>query len=164
MSEAQHLSDALVGLFASTKHGWFAPFPMAVQGLTAAQALSVPAVGFNAIWSVVNHIRFWHQVVLLRLSGESVDDRELWREGGWPPAGTITDDTGWQAACDGAIMLNAQVAAVVAALDDDEMTCQPAPGKARHYQVIHGLIAHNSYHINEIISLRHMQGWWLERT
>jgi hypothetical protein len=164
MSEAQHLSDALVGLFAHSGHGWFAPFTVAVGGLTAQQALSVPAPRFNTIWAVVDHVRFWHQIVLLRLHGEQVSDPALWREGGWPAAASPADDAAWRAACDFAVALNAEVAGAVAGLDDADLVRPPGPGRAMHYQVIHGLIAHNSYHINEIISLRHMQGWWLERT
>jgi hypothetical protein len=59
MSEAQHLADALEGLFANPEHGWFTPCSVAVTGLTAAQAASVPAPRFNSVWAVVNHVRFW---------------------------------------------------------------------------------------------------------
>jgi len=27
-----------------------------------------------------------------------------------------------------------------------------------------GILAHNSYHTAEIITVRHMQGWWLAET
>jgi len=52
----------------------------------------------------------------------------------------------------------------VASLSDEEIAQPTAPGRAKRYQAIQGLIAHNSYHTCEIISIRHMQGWWLERT
>ena len=37
-------------------------------------------------------------------------------------------------------------------------------GRPRRDQIIHGMIAHNSYHACEIITIRHMLGLWLERT
>ena len=86
MPEAQHLADALEGLF-SRDHGWFTPFSVAVDGLDAAQAASVPAPGFHSIWAVVNHVWFWQQVTLLRLQGAPVDRQALGAEDGWPPAG-----------------------------------------------------------------------------
>jgi len=43
MSEAAHLADALRGLFSNAQNGWFTPLSISTEGLTAAQAASVPA-------------------------------------------------------------------------------------------------------------------------
>jgi len=48
---------------------------------------------------------------------------------------------------------------------DDAMLDKPyGEGKPKSCQVIQGVIGHNCYHTNEIISARHMLGYWLERT
>ena len=164
MSEAQHLADALEGLFANPEHGWFTPFSVAVTGLTAAQAASVPAPRFNSVWAVVNHTRFWQEVFLLRLRGLPVDREAFGAKNGWPPAGDPADEQTWQAACARAIAVNKELATLVAGLSDEELAQPTAPGRAKRYQAVQWLIAHNSYHTCEIISIRHMQGWWLERT
>lgn len=54
-------------------------------------------------------------------------------------------DHGWFSALTTARAVNAELATAVAALSD-------------------GIIAHRSYCTCEIISIRHMQGLWLERT
>jgi len=164
MAEAQHLSDALEGLFARPDHGWFTPFAVAIAGLTADQAATVPAERFNSVWAVVNHVRFWHEFVLRRLRGLAVDRRVLEAEKGWPPPDDPADEQAWQAACARVIAVNAELAKLIAGLSDEELAQPIAEGRANRYQVIQGLIAHNSYHTCEIISIRHMQGLWLERT
>jgi len=65
MLEAQHLADALQGLVANPEQGFFTAFTVATDGLTAAQAMAIPAPRFNSIWAVVNHVRFWQESTLL---------------------------------------------------------------------------------------------------
>lgn len=164
MTEAQHLSDALQGLFAQPDHGWFTSFATATDGLTAEQAAHVPAPRFNSVWGVVNHVRFWQEAMLLRLRGLEVDRSTLGAEDGWPPAGDSADENGWRSARERALEVNELLAKAVSGLSDQELAEPTAPGRALRYQVIQGIITHNSYHTCEIISIRHMQGLWLERT
>ena len=164
MSEAEHLADALDGLFVNPDHGWFTPFVVAVEGLTAAQAATVPAPGFNSVWAVVNHVRFWQEYFLLRLQGQSPDRQALGAQNGWPPPQGSGGEQDWQAARARALELNRELVRFVAGLSDDEVGAHIAEGRPRRDQVIHGVLAHNSYHTCEIISIRHMLGIWLERT
>ncbi len=164
MSEARHLADTLEGLFTRPDNGWFTPFTVATSGLTAVQATSVPAPRFNSIWALTNHLRFWQEVASLRLRSLPVDRQTLGDEHGWPPPGDPADEQGWQAARDRVIAVNRELAALVASLSDVEIGEPIAAGRPNRYQVIQGVIAHNSYHTCEIISVRHMLGLWLERT
>lgn len=164
MTEAQRLADALEGLFARPDNGWFTPVSVAVAGLTAEQAASLPQPGFNSIWAVVNHLAYWHVVLLRRLRGEPPDPQAPAPERGWAAIPNPADEQAWHAACQRLAHLNEELAGVVAGLTDEALTQPIAPGRATRYQVIQGLIAHNCYHTAEIISLRHLQGLWLERT
>ena len=164
MSEAEHLADALTGLFSRTDNGWFTPFTAAVAGLTAQQAAWVPGPGFNSVWGLVDHVWFWQQFLLPVLRGLPEDQQPLRREDDWAPISDPADETAWQAACRRAVAVNAELAAYVAGLTDEELAEPYAAGRARRQQVIQGIIAHNSYHTCEIISVRHMQGLWLEET
>lgn len=163
MSEAQHLADALRYLFTQPDSEWFTAFPQAVAGLTAEQARQVPALRFNSIWGLVNHISYWQEFFLLRLRGlpgptahQTGDD--------WEPVGKAGDEEGWQAACRRALAANEALAAYVETMSDEALAQPLGSGRPRPQQVIQGVIAHNSYHICEIITVRHMQGLWLERT
>ncbi len=60
--------------------------------------------------------------------------------------------------------VNKELAALVTGFTDEEITQPISTGRPRRDQIIHGMIAHNSYHACEIITIRHMLGLWLERT
>jgi hypothetical protein len=163
MSEAQHLAEALVALFTHTDNGWFAPYTEVVAGLSAAQAGTVPAPGFNSVWAVTNHIWYWQEIVYLPLRGLPEDRKAMGDEIGWPPAGSPDDEADWLAAVERVVQQNRDMADLVARLSDEELAQPMFPGRANGYQAIQGVIAHNSYHICEAISIRHMLGLWLER-
>lgn len=165
MSEAIHLADALEGFFTRPDNGWFTPFTIAVNQLTSSQAASIPAQGLNSIWLVVQHVAFWQEWALLRLKGLPADRKTLeGGEEGWAPIRDPESEGDWQKAVERAVRVNRELADFVRQIPDAELDIPIAPGKAARYQVLQGLIAHNAYHINEIISLRHLQGWMLEQT
>ena len=164
MSEAEHLADALRGLFSNPGHGWFTPFCVSTEALSAAQASSVPAERFNSVWAVVNHVRFWQDSVRLRLEGAPVERATLGAEDGWPPVGDGQSEDAWVAARSAALQSNETLAGCVACLDEASLGEPYQEGRALRSQLIHGIIGHNCYHACEIISIRHMLGLWLERT
>ena len=163
MSEAKHLSEALEGLFVDPQSGWFTPIMHAIDGLTAEQAAKVPAQGFNSVWGVINHVRFWQEYVLLRLEGKEVDRAALGSEHGWPAVPNPIDEQAWAAAHDRALEVNRELAQKIAGFGSAELSQPYIPGRARRDQIIQGVIAHNSYHACEVISIRHMLGLWLDR-
>jgi uncharacterized damage-inducible protein DinB len=160
VSEEKHLSGALEGMFANPQNGWFSPFTEAVAGLTAAEASWVPGPDMNSIWALVNHVRFWHELVLRRLRGEHVDRLELGSEKGWPPSGSPDDEQAWQESCARAISANRDLSALVRELTAAEVDAPVEEGRARRWQVLHGLIGHTCYHTGQIILLRRLQGNW----
>jgi len=158
MSEAAHLSEALITLLVRSDNGWFTPFSAVVEGLMAEQALLVPAPGINCIWAVVNHMRFWNEVILLRLRGLPVNRKALGSENGWPRPGGPGDDRAWQMACSRTITMNAEVARLVAGLSDEDLVAPLTPGRTTRYRLVHGLIGHNAYHTAEITTVRQFLG------
>jgi len=164
MSEAHHLSDALVGLVSNPENGWFTPVVVAIDGLTAEQAVTIPSQGFNSIWGVINHMSYWQEFLLLRLRGETVEQLKAEGKDNWQTIEKPGDEQAWKADCEHILAVNKELARFVEGLSDAELDEPYAEGGSKRYQVIHGIIAHNSYHTNEIISIRHMLGYWLERT
>lgn len=163
MSEAQHLADALSSLFAG-KSLWFLSFSRAVAGLTAEQAAKVPAPRFNSVWMIVNHLNFWQEVILKELQGIDVDAKSFDEGQGFNLPTNPQDEAGWRSACDRAIALNKELVEAIGKLADTDLEVPLKSWKETRVQAIHGLIAHNSYHINEMISMRHMNGDWLDET
>lgn len=162
MAEVQHLAEAVEGFSLSSDHGWFTPFTVAVAGLVASQAAAVPAKRFNSVWALVNHVRFWQEATVDMLHGKPIDWQTA--QNGWPAPGDPNNEQAWQSACTQALVANQSLTSFIRGLKDEELDQPLEPEGVKRYQVIHGLIGHNSYHICEIISVRHMLGLWLERT
>lgn len=166
MSESSSVAEALEVLFTGTSPGWFSPFALATDGLTAEQAATVPAPHLNSVWAVVNHVRDSQEAALLQLQQRPVESATLGSEdgSGWPPVGEPTNKAAWQEARRRALEANAALARHVATLTDAELAQPIAEGEEwqtrRH--LIYSMIAHNSYHTCEITTIRHMQGWWFD--
>lgn len=158
-SEAKHLAETLEGLFTTNAHGWFSSFASAMEGLTAQQAATVPAEKFNSVWAVVNHVRFWQEAAVLELKKLPIDFEALGSASGWPPVEDISE-AAWASAKARLIESNAKLAAHAAGLSEDELNekVKESDSWNTRHSVIQSIIAHNSYHTCEIISIRHMQG------
>lgn len=163
MSEAKHLSVGMIESFNSERPTAFASFGLATAGIGAAQAAGVPGERMNSIWAVVNHIWFWNEVPMRKLRGEEVAPSELgapdWS--GWPPIGDPADEGAWQAARERAMAAVNAHAAAIAELSPAAIAAD-LPGWGPAWAVIQGMMAHNSYHIGEIVTLRHLQGLWVD--
>jgi uncharacterized damage-inducible protein DinB len=161
MTESERLADQLTRYFVQ-KTGVFLPFNDATDDLTAAQALLVPQEKFNSVWGVVNHVCYWIEASLLVLQDSDKKPETLGAAtGGWHRPETA-DDAVWLNLRTRTIELNTQLAAATAALNDEQLHTPMRIWKQTPYEAVSGIVAHNCYHICEIISLRHMQGLWVE--
>lgn len=161
MSEAKHLADAL-GRYFSVENGAFANFKAATDGLTAAQAAAVPGERMNSVWAVVNHLWFWNEAPLRKLRGEEFEPADLGVEdwGAWAPIADPADEAAWNAARERALAANAAFVAAAAELTPEQLAGDAGGWGPRH-ALVQSIIAHNAYHTGEIVTLRHIQGLWV---
>jgi hypothetical protein len=164
MFEASHLAEALEGLLATPDLSWFVSYPAAMEGLTPEQAAAVPGPRFNSVWEVTLHFTLCQQFALAVLRGEAVEASAFFPEGAWPPVHDPQDAEAWQKAKAGLLAMNHSLAEYVAGLSEVALEHELPAVKMKGYQYILGNLAHNSNHLNEIVSIRHMQGFWLEKT
>lgn len=162
MSEMSHLAESLASFYGNPQNDWFLPVTEAIKGLSAEEAAAVPAKGFNSVWAVINHIWICQIIVLLRLQDKPVDRAELGAENDWPSVGDPMDEAAWQAACTRALETNLELSKYVSELNAKDLNAPVKPGQSERWKLIQSVIAHNSYHACEIISIRHMQGLWLK--
>jgi hypothetical protein len=164
MPEASHLAEALEGLLATPDLFWFASYPAAVEGLTCEQAAAIPGPRFNSVWGVTLHLTLCQRFALAVLRGETVEASAFFPEGAWPPVHNPQDADAWQKAKADLLAANHALAECVARLSSEALEQELPPVKMKGYQYILGHLAHNSNHLNEIVSIRHMQGFWLGKT
>ncbi len=162
MSEAEHIADALEGMLVNPDSGWFTVFPDAVACLTAEQAAKEPAKGFNSVWKVVNHMAYWQEYFRRRMTDDKFDPKSMGDD--WQAIPDPKDDVAWQEAVKKVIDANKKLVKLTLSYSDKQLGESFQEGKPKRYQYLLGELSHNSYHICEIITIRHMLGLWLERT
>jgi uncharacterized damage-inducible protein DinB len=127
---------------------WFVPANIAVQGLTAEQAMWSPGKGNHSVGQLAYHIWYW-------------DSRELAEFKGEKPApfdgnNNETFDKFTAAQWDDLVKKLNQVLTdwdtAVAAADDATL--------AKNASMIAHVGAHNAYHIGQILYVRKLQGVW----
>ena len=163
MSEAEHLADALTGLLSNPDSGWFTPAKLALAGIDAEHALKVPTEGFNSIAAVTMHMSYWQEYMLRRLQGETVNDLQSDPRRNWECELDAWDEHTWETVRERLSSTNRKLAGLVMKFNEQELQSPYREGRAKRYQLIHGIIAHNCYHTNEIITIRHMLGLWLDQ-
>jgi hypothetical protein len=164
MTENVHLSQAVDDFFSNAQNGWFTPITEACRGLSAVQAAQSPAAGFNSVWAIVKHVACCTETVVCHFEGREQDRSAPGMSEDWPVITNTESEEDWLADQARALAINQKLAACVASMDDEELDSPIFPGKAERWKAIQGVIAHNGYHACEIISVRHMLGYWLERT
>lgn len=163
MIEGSHLAEAIEALF-STPVFWFVTFPAAVEGLTAHQAAYSPGPRFNSVWGVMLHLTICQRFALAVLRGDAIDPNSFFAEGAWPAVHDPSDEAAWQQTKVDIVAVNHALAECVAGLSEADLEKELAPVGMKGYQYVQGHLAHNSNHLNEIVTIRHMQGLWLEKT
>ncbi|MEZ4863922.1 MAG: hypothetical protein R3C14_21550 [Caldilineaceae bacterium] len=165
MSELRRLADIIERHFVNPQSSSFAHFVVVSDGLTGAQAAHVPGERFNSIWALTNHMAFWMDYTRGAFLQEDVG-LAAWRMdgigNGWPPLGAVTDDA-WLAARQRAMAICHSFAAAIRTLGPAILE-QP---QARlfggtPYQAITAMYGHNCYHTAELLTVRHMQGLWVD--
>jgi hypothetical protein len=163
MRESSHLAEAVEAMFASPDLFWFASYPDAVKGLSAEQAACAPGARLNSVWGVTLHLTLCQQFARAVLSGETIDVNAFFAGGVWPPVGDPRDEDAWQKAKAGLLAANHALAVCIADLTDEALEQELPYLQMKAYQYIQGHLAHNSNHLNELITIRHIQGLWLEK-
>jgi hypothetical protein len=163
MSTTMHLAQAMEGFFASENLYWFASYRDATAGLSAREAAGTPGARFNSVWGVTLHLTLCQQFALALLRGENVDVGTFFASGAWPAIADPGDEAAWEEAKTNLLAVNHALADCVAGLPEEALDRElPIVGMPTG-QYILGQIAHNSNHLNEIVSIRHMQELWLEK-
>ncbi len=165
MSNLNHLANVIEQHFADSSASSFVHFVIVSDGLTGEQAANVPRERFNNVWAITNHMAFWMDYTRAAFLNEDVD-LTAWGMAevgnGWPPLGDISDNS-WEAARQRAMTCSRSLAASIRTLDSSilEQPQERLFGGTPH-QAILSMYGHNCYHTAELLTVRHMQGLWVD--
>jgi len=127
---------------------WFVPANIAVQGLTAQQAMWSPSKGNHSVGQLAYHIWYWDDRALTQFKGE--------KPAAFDGNNNETFDNFTAAQWDDLVKKLNQVLAdwekAVETADDAKL--------AANASLIAHVGAHNAYHIGQILYVRKLQGVW----
>jgi hypothetical protein len=146
----QSLKSVLLQQLKSTHNvkDWFVPVNIAVDGLTAGQASSMPKEGNHSVGQLAYHLLFWNERQLKKFKGEKED----------PFDGDNTEtfdkfsEKQWNDTVKKLDEVLTEIENLVANASDDQLNAW-AP-------TIANISTHNAYHIGEMVYIRKLQGTW----
>ncbi|MBD0382424.1 DinB family protein [Paenibacillus sedimenti] len=141
------------------KEEWTVPVATALEGLTAKEAAWVPPGGANTIWQTLNHMNYYNERLLCRLTGTSFDKpARSTNEGTFGHPGDPEDSEGWQAAVGQAKSIAQDLRTTLAALTDKDLERPYVSSTLGHELPI--WIMHDAYHAGQIVLVRKLLGTW----
>lgn len=139
------------------KEDWYPPLADALKGITAEQANWKPeGAAINTIWENVQHLTFYKERFLKRLTGEETEN----------PPGLTNDDTfsvtsvepsAWEESVKKLDDVHQSIRNIIAGYSDSDLEREiPDPVDVWLYS----LILHDAYHTGQIIQICKLQGSW----
>lgn len=140
------------------KEDWFLPVAEAVAGVTADQAHWRPAgERVNTIWETLNHLIFYKERLLKRMTGEETAY----------PEGVTNEDTfkvesagqeAWEKTVERSHAVHLAIRERIASFQDGDWD-NAVPGRQLDTW-LNSLALHDAYHAGQIVQLRKLQGSW----
>lgn len=128
-----------------------------LKGIDATTAAAHPVPGAHSIWEIVLHMTGWVREAANRLGGSEPGEPA---GGDWPDVGDTTA-AAWKAAVADLGAAHAELAAIVAGLDEAVLLGAPEGPRNRAlgtgvnaYRLLHGIAQHDAYHAGQIALLR----------
>ena len=123
---------------------WIAPWSKAITGLTAQQAAWTPAPGRHSIWQNVTHVVYWRNYTLDVIAGKPKPPAAEVEAHQFAVPSEITD-AAWAHTSRQLMISHERIRAAIA---------DPAASLDR----IKYHLAHDAYHLGQIMQLRALQG------
>ena len=152
MSEVQRIADQLRRIHDGDS--WHGPSVRALlDQVSHSIAFQHPIPSAHSIAELVQHMTYWHRVVLRRLHGEEVNDHEDdWRE----PVRKAAP--GWRDLQADLEQSHHELVAQVVRLSEEQLY-SAVPGQTIPiYDMLHGVVQHDAYHAGQIAILMRATG------
>ena len=158
MTQTEWLVKAMGMAFERGRGLWADSLLDVLDGLTAEQAAWKPqGGGTRSIWEIVRHVTFWKDALRQRLEGGPWADTSGHEEKGWPPV-TDTSEEAWAETLKHLRRSHEALVQAVSRLADEQLD-EPFPGEEEPIgEHLLGVIAHDTYHTGQILTLRQLQG------
>lgn len=140
------------------KEEWTVPVIAALDGITPQEAAWIPPGNANTIWQTLNHMNYYNERLLCRLTNTGFDKTAATNEDTFGHPGNPEDMEGWQTAVQHARSVAQDLRATIAALSDNDLERPYASSTLGHELPI--WILHDAYHAGQIVLVRKLLGTW----
>jgi uncharacterized damage-inducible protein DinB len=117
-----------------------------LEEISAKEAATKVFPNFNSIWEIVNHQAAWRETVLKRMSGEEVESPE----DNYFSYIRDRSDAAWQQSRQRFSKTHSDWVAALKKLKKKELSEMPGAGTFNRYELIHGILQHDAYHLGQI--------------
>jgi uncharacterized damage-inducible protein DinB len=144
---------------------WFVPLSVALDGLTAEQAVWQDSTSSNSIWRIVKHLTFWNERWLQRFKGTLTVIDVVDNDDTFDLSDTNVSSASWEAAVTKLNSVLSEWRRAISECSEDKLeTVVPNyDSDAQWWALISNLATHNVYHIGQIVYVRKLQGSWEPR-
>jgi uncharacterized damage-inducible protein DinB len=118
------------------------------------QAYTKVASNLNSIWEIVNHLVSWRETVLKRMNGVTIDEPQ---NNFFEPVKNNSDEA-WQATLYRFDESQKTWQQFLAGFDDHNLEKYYSQSKYTYYDLMHGILQHDAYHLGQIVLLKKMVG------
>ncbi|RUT30468.1 DinB family protein [Paenibacillus zeisoli] len=136
---------------------WFTTVTRALDGVTAKEAAWKPSGELNSIWQLVNHMNFYNEQILQRLTNQPQHEASN-NTSTFGSPGETDNETGWQEVKERAFTVIAEIRKVIASLTDEDLDTQVNETTLGH--TLSTWVMHDGFHTGQIVLIRKLQGSW----
>lgn len=146
------------------KEDWFVPLAAALDGVGAAEAAWRPPGGGNTIWQTVNHVNYYNERVLSRLTGSPSGPSAENNDTTFGDPGDPRDTAGWQAALERTRHVAEGLRQALSERTDADLDQPRAASNSTPLgELLAAWVMHDAYHTGQIVLIRKQQGSWPAR-
>jgi uncharacterized damage-inducible protein DinB len=121
-----------------------------IKNISAEQALIHPIENLNSIWEIVNHLVSWREVVLSRMEGEII----LEPNNNFFEPIIDNSERAWQETLERYDKSQKSWLVYLEKLNSTDLEKIYSGKKYTFYELIHGILQHDAYHLGQIIMLK----------
>ncbi|WNQ09083.1 DinB family protein [Paenibacillus aurantius] len=162
MNEPSKFARVILEQFTSTwdKDEWVVPLRRALEGVSAKEAAWVPPGSGNTIWQTVNHMSFYNERILGRLTGGALPETDTNTQTFGEP-GNPEDEAGWKETTARAFELAGKIREALTTVTEEQLETIIGEGYTLRDSLTYW-VTHDSFHGGQIVLLRKLQNHWPE--
>ena len=123
-----------------------------LKNVNSGQAFSRPIANLNTIWEIINHLISWRETVLKRMNGEIVEEPK----NNFFEQIKNNSQEAWSAILKRFEESQQKWLEFLSKFNDQDIGKFYVQSKYTYYDLIHGILQHDAYHLGQVVLLKKM--------